>query len=65
MSPATLATLALVAGVACFVAGAGAVVLRAAGVLVVPLQTTTALAVVGLMLTAAGASIQRVRRGRR
>jgi hypothetical protein len=56
-----LATGALLAGVACFVVGAAGVVLRAAGVIEVPLAVTTALAVLGMVLVAAGASMQRRR----
>ncbi len=59
-----LGTGALLAGVACFVVGAGGVVLRAAGTVDVPLALTTALAVLGMVLVGAGASMRRDRRGR-
>ena len=52
-------TLALAAGVACFLIGGLAVVLRSFGVEVLGTQQTTVLAVFGLMLVAAGAGIQR------
>ena len=55
-------TLALVGGVACFLVGGLSVVLRALGAEVLGTQQTTALAVFGLMLVAAGAGMQR--RGR-
>ena len=59
-----LATTTLLAGVACFLAGGAAVILRAAGVVDVPLELTTALAVLGMVLVGAGASM-RPRRGAR
>ena len=60
-----LGTGALLAGVACFVLGALAVILRAGGVVEVPLAVTTGLAVLGMVLVGAGASMQRNRRGDR
>ncbi|HEX5829136.1 MAG TPA: hypothetical protein VFY23_16540 [Candidatus Limnocylindrales bacterium] len=60
-----LATFALLAGVACFIAGAAGVILRAADVIDVPLAVTTGLGVLGMVLVAAGASMQRRRRGDR
>jgi hypothetical protein len=52
-------TLALVAGVACFLIGGLSIVLRAFGAEVLGTQQTTTLAVFGLMLVAAGAAMQR------
>jgi hypothetical protein len=63
VNDAFLASLALGAGVAFLVIAVGTVILRAAGTVDVPLQATTALAGLGLMLLAAGASMQRSRDG--
>ena len=65
MNDALPATLALVAGVAFLVLAVGTVILRGAGTVDVPLQATTAIAGLGLMLVAAGASVQRSRGGHR
>lgn len=65
MNDARPATLALVAGVAFLLFALATVMLRAAGTVDVPLQTTTALAGLGLMLVAAGASKQRSQGGPR
>jgi LPXTG-motif cell wall-anchored protein len=50
---------ALIGGVACFLAGGLSVVLRSLGAEVLAPEQTTWLAVLGLMLVAAGAGLRR------